>query len=345
MIDEHLIFTREYPMEMKKTRFSTLNILGDTMNILFAASENAWGGFLGMIRSKLPGHSFKATGSFNIESLKGVDVLIPTMTHVTRETLKTGDRLRLIQQCGSGLEGVDIQAATDHGVMVANVPAYTSGNADSVAEVGIYMMIGLSRNIRGMAQSLKDGKMGEPLGMALPGKTVGIIGLGGIGQALAKRLKPFGVKLMGIKRTNPQQAKETLGLDWAGTPKDLPFLLENCDHVVLCVPATPESSNMIDGNAFARMKETAFLINLSRGALVNRDALEQALASGAIAGAGLDVFWQEPPDLNDPIFNYNVMATPHIAGSTDISMEGTAEGVAENIRRLAENRQLLHLHR
>ncbi|MBI9088975.1 MAG: 2-hydroxyacid dehydrogenase [Desulfobacterium sp.] len=314
------------------------------MNILFAASENAWGGFLGMIRSKLPGHSFEATGSFNIASLKGVDVLIPTMTPITREILETGDRLRLIQQCGSGLEGVDIKGATDQGVLVANVPAYSSGNADSVAELGIYMMIGLSRNIRGMARNLENQKMGEPLGMALPGKTVGIIGLGGIGQALAKRLKPFGVNLMGIKRTHPHLAKETLGLDWAGTPQDLPFLLENCDHVVLCVPATPESSQMINGDAFARMKQSAFLINLSRGALVDRDALEQALASGAIAGAGLDVFWQEPPDPNDPIFNYNVMATPHIAGSTDISMEGTAEGVAENIRRLAANRPLLHLH-
>ncbi len=314
------------------------------MNILFAASENAWGGFLGMIRSKLPGHSFKATGSFNIESLKDVDVLIPTMTPVTREILETGDRLRLIQQCGSGLEGVDIKAATDRSVLVANVPAYSSGNADSVAELGIYMMIGLSRNIRSMAQSLENQKMGEPLGMALPGKTVGIIGLGGIGEALVKRLKPFGVKLMGIKRTNPQLAKEALGLDWTGTPKDLPFLLENCDHVVLCVPATPETSQMIDGDAFARMKQSAFLINLSRGALVDRDALEQALASGTIAGAGLDVFWQEPPDPNDPIFSYNVMATPHIAGATDISMEGTAEGVVENIRRLEHNRQLLHLH-
>ncbi len=313
------------------------------MNILFAASENAWGGFLERIRSKLPGHRFRAAGSFHIESLKGVDVLIPAMTPITRALLETADRLRLIQQCGSGLEGVDIKAAADQNVQVANVPAGTSGNADSVAELGIYMMIGLSRNLRAMALSLRNRKMGEPLGMALSGKTAGIIGLGGIGQALVRRLKPFGVKLMGIKRTNPGQAKETLGLDWAGTPADLPFVLENCDYVLVCVPATPESSNMIDARAFSRMKETAFLINLSRGALVNRDALEQALSSGAIAGAGLDVFWQEPPDPSDPIFSYNVMATPHIAGATDISMERTAEGVVENIQRLAENRPLLYL--
>ena len=91
------------------------------------------------------------------------------------------------------------------------------------------------------------------------------------------------------------------------------------------------------------MKSGAFLINLSRGGLVDRDALEDALESGKIAGAGLDVFWKEPPDPNDPIFNYNVMATPHIAGSTDVSMRGIVKVVAENIRRLEKNLKPLYL--
>jgi len=91
-----------------------------------------------------------------------------------------------------------------------------------------------------------------------------------------------------------------------------------------------------------RMKPGAFLINLARGALVDRDALEWALSSGRIGGAGLDVFWEEPPDPNDPIFSYNVLATPHIAGSTDISVHGIVKVVAENIRRVANNREVLH---
>ena len=108
------------------------------MKILFAAPENAWGGFLNLIQSAVPEHEFKATGGFHIDTLAGYDVLIPTMTTVTRETLKSCDRLKLIQQCGSGLELVDIDAAVAQGIRVANVPTDISGNADSVAEVGIY---------------------------------------------------------------------------------------------------------------------------------------------------------------------------------------------------------------
>ena len=99
----------------------------------------------------------------------------------------------------------------------------------------------------------------------------------------------------------------------------------------------------MDRNAFSSMKQSAFLINVSRGGLVDRDALEVALASDAIAGAGLDVFWEEPPDPDDPIFSYNILATPHIAGSTDVSMQGIANAAAENIQRLEKNREPLYL--
>lgn len=104
------------------------------MKIMFAAPENAWGGFLGLLRSKIPQHLCEATGGFAIDSLKGVDVLIPTMSSVSRELLETADQLRLIQQCGSGLEMVDLDTAKQCKIRVANVPTDISGNADSVAE-------------------------------------------------------------------------------------------------------------------------------------------------------------------------------------------------------------------
>ena len=304
------------------------------MNILFAAPENAWGGFLGMVKKQLPEHRFRATGGFCVDSLTGVDVLIPTMCPITREILADADRLRLIQQCGSGLEGVDIAAAAEKDIFVANVPTATSGNADSVAEVGIYLMIGLHRDVRKMARSLRAKKMGQPQGKALGGKTVGIVGLGGIGQALVQRLKGFGVRIIGIKRKDPQAAQKALGLDWVGVPEQLPELLAQSDIVFLCLPATPATTDLMNRETFARMKTGAYLINLSRGGLVNRDALEWALSSGTIAGAGLDVFWEEPPDPDDPIFQLNVLATPHIGGSTDLSMQGIVAGVVDNIRRL-----------
>ena len=314
------------------------------MKILFAAQENAWGGFLSLIRAEMPEHHFEATGRFAVDTLKGVDVLIPTMCAVTQELLETADQLRLIQQCGSGLEMVDLDAARRRNIQVANVPTYISGNADSVAELGIYLMIGLSRDVRGMSESLVEQRMGQPQGRALNGRTIGIVGLGGIGRALVNKLKVFGVRLIGIKRSNSKDAMEKLGMDWVGGVEDLKELLSISDFIVLCLPMTSESKNLIDHNAFSFMKDGAFLINLSRGGIVDRDALENALASGKIAGAGLDVFWEEPPDPNDPIFSYNVIATPHIAGSTDVSMRGIVKVVTENIRRLEKNLKPLYLN-
>lgn len=307
------------------------------MNIVFAASENAWGGFFGLIRSVLPQHNFKATGQFGVDSLQGFDVLIPTMCPVTEDLLKQSDRLRLIQQCGAGLELVDLDAARKRNIWVANVPTSISGNADSVAELGIYMMIGLSRDFRGMARSLSNRKVGEPQGKALTGRTVGLVGLGGIAQALIRRLRAFDVNLIGIKRHNPRQAMEELSLAWVGGPEDLGELLQRSDFVMLCLPYTPKTNHLINQESISLMRKDAYVINLSRGGLVDHGALKEALASGKIAGAGLDVFWEEPPEPDDELFTYNVLATPHIGGSTDVSIQGIVKAVAENIRRLEKN--------
>ena len=313
------------------------------MKILFSAPENAFGGFYGLIQAELPHHDYEVTGRFGVDTLKGFHVLVPTMTAVTREMLEEADELRLVQQCGAGVDMVDLEAARDLNIWVANVPADTSGNADSVAEVGIYLMVGLARDFRTMAFNMANRKMGQPQGRSLMGKTVGLVGLGGIGKALIKRLRPFGVEIIGIKRDDPQKAKEELGLQWAGGPDDLPELLRRADFVVLCLPATKETLNMIDGEAFSHMKQSAFLINLARGGLVDRNALEEALASQKIAGAGLDVYWEEPPDPEDPIFSYNVLTTPHIAGATDVSMRGIVAAVAENLNRLERSEKPLNL--
>ena len=295
-----------------------------------------------MLRSELPDHDFEATGGFHVTSLADTDVLIPTMCPVTAAMLVDSSRLRLIQQCGAGLEGVDIKAAAQKNIWVANVPTDISGNADSVAEIGIYLMIGLARKQRQMAPNLAAGKMGEPQGMSLKGRTVGIVGLGGIGRALASRLAPFGVRLAGIKRSGLRRAKQELGLQWVGSPADLPGLLTQSDFVVLTLPLSTESRNLIDETALAAMQPGAFLINLSRGGIVSRKALEVALREGVIAGAGLDVFWEEPPDPADPIFAHNIMATPHIGGVTDLSMQGIVRVVAENIQRVTRNERPLY---
>jgi phosphoglycerate dehydrogenase-like enzyme len=314
----------------------------NAMRILFSAPENAWGGIFYTLRSALPEHRVEATGCFAIESVKGIDVLIPTTCPVTGDLLRHADRLRLVQQCGAGLEGVDIEAARKRNIWVANVPTAISGSADSVAEMGIYLMIGLSRDSRGMARSLEEKRTGEPFGRALGGATVGLVGLGGIGRALAKRLPAFDVRLIGIRRHHQREAASQLGLEWIGGPEDFNQLLAESDYVILCLPLTAATSGLMDRKSFLAMKPGAFLINLARAGLVVRDALEEALASSRIAGAGMDVFWEEPPDPDDPLFRQNVLVTPHVAALTDVAMRGVVRVVVENIRRLEKNQQPLY---
>ena len=148
--------------------------------------------------------------------------------------------------------------------------------------------------------------------------------------------------MVGIKRSRRAEAKKTLGLEWVGGPENLSELLGKSDYVVLCLPVTPESLNLMDHKAFGFMKPGSFLINVSRGGLVDREALAHALSEDLIAGAGLDVFWEEPPDPEDPIFRQNLIATPHIAGCTKDSMQGIVAGVAENISRIERGEEPLN---
>lgn len=312
------------------------------MRVLFAAQEDAFGGMFHRFQHAFPDIEFVAAQGYELTSLQGFDVLIPTMSKITANLLATADRLKLIQQMGAGLEGVDLTAARQHDIPVANVPTADSGNADSVAELGIYMMLALARNPKGIAMAMANQQLGRPQGLSLSGKTVGLVGLGGLGQALAKRLHAFDMRLIGIKQHADAAFAEKHHLDWLGTLADLPTLLAQADFVVLTLPDSPATHHILNQTTFAAMKPGSFLINLGRGGLVSRDALENALSSGKLAGAGLDVFWQEPPDPEDPIFQHNVIATPHIGGVTDISIQGIFTAVCDNLRRLQQGAPLLY---
>ncbi|TKI08220.1 2-hydroxyacid dehydrogenase [Martelella alba] len=314
------------------------------MRVLFAAPDQAWGNILAQFRQALPEVEFVAAGHYQIPSLAGFDVVIPTMTRLDAALLKTSDRLRLIQQAGAGLEGVDLAAARQQGIAVANVPSDCSGNADSVAELAVGMMIALARNIRAIPAALQKSQLGSPMGLGLRGKTAGLVGLGGIGKALAKRLAAFDMRLIGIKQRVEADFARAHHLAWLGTLEDLPVLLEQADFVILSLPDTEATHGLINAANLARMRPGGFLINVGRGGLIDRDALQQALAAGRLAGAGLDVFWQEPPDPNDALFRYNVLATPHIGGVTDVSLAGHVQGVCDNLRRLMRGEEIMNRH-
>lgn len=312
------------------------------MKVLFAAPEDAWGGIFARHQAALPEFEWQALGHYDLTRLTGVDVLIPTMSPVSAEVLATADRLQLIQQMGAGLEGVDIDAAKARGVAVANVPTDISGNADSVAELAIYQMLALIRQARHIPQLMQQRQLGQPLGGTLKGATVGLIGVGGIGQALARRLRAFETTLVGVKRHPDAALAETLGMAWCDEMSRLDELLAVSDFVVMSLPDVAETHHLMNAQTLAKMKPGSYLINVGRGGLVEPEALLQALRHGPLAGAGLDVFWEEPPDPEHPLFQENIVATPHIGGVTQLSINGIFAAVCDNLRRLQQGDKVLN---
>jgi phosphoglycerate dehydrogenase-like enzyme len=312
-----------------------------TTRVLFAAPEKAWGGILDRFKAALPNIEFVAAG-FNPTSLAGFDVVIPTMSTIDRSLIETADRLKLIQQVGAGLEGVDLDAARERDIAVANVPTDVSGNADSVAELVIYYLIALARRTPEHGVQISQRRLGVPVGQSLHGKRVGLVGFGAISQAVSRRLAPFGVSQCAIKRTSDAALQQQFGLEWLGGKDQLEQLLAESDFTVLCLPDEADSHHMINEHTLAAMKPGAFLVNVGRGGLVDRAALLAALVSGQLAGAALDVFWEEPPDPNDPVFAQNVLASPHVAGVTDRSLAGIFKVAANNIERLVQGQPVNH---
>ncbi|HKV55227.1 MAG TPA: 2-hydroxyacid dehydrogenase, partial [Candidatus Binataceae bacterium] len=306
----------------------------------------------------MAGTGFKAVQDFLARALPGgqlemvaatdllakgfeAEVLIPAMSRIDGVMMDRIRGLRLIHQWGAGLEGVDLSAATQRRIAVANVPS-TGGNAESVAEWCVMAAIAVSRRLPLAVETIRKGTgWGAPMGRALVGRTAGIVGLGGIGQALAVRLKPFGMRLAGI-RQNPDPAMAArLGLEWAGGPERLPELLRWSDYLFLCIPLNQQTRTLIDERALALMPSGACIINAARGGLIDHQALLRMLSEGRLIGAGLDVFEQEPIDPSSPLLaRPDVFATAHIAGVTDVSYSSIARALADNVLRLQKGEPL-----
>lgn len=270
------------------------------------------------------------------------DVIIPAMCRITREIIEAAPKLRLIQQFGVGLEGVDIEAASSRGVPVANVPGIEAPvHAECTAEGGVFLMMACSRMFKACLKTLAAGEWGRPRGQALIGRTALIIGLGAVGRALASRLVALGVRILAADPALPHDVAAGIGIDRLAGPEKLNELLPEADFVVSCATLTPQTKGLLNTDVFSRMKETSYLINISRGPIVNEPDLLEALDKGLIAGAGLDVLNQEPPDPNHPLAHHDkVIVTPHTAGVTEQSFKALGMAVAENIERLKRGQPL-----
>jgi phosphoglycerate dehydrogenase-like enzyme len=262
-----------------------------------------------------------------------VDVIIPLMFRIDAPVMDAS-RARLIHQWGSGLEGVEFAAARSRSIYVANVP--TSGdNAESVAEHAILLLLSVLRQAPAAEASVRSGLLGTPIGRMLAGNTVCLYGLGHVALALARRLRPFDVRLIGITRNPDAEKVAAFQLAACYATRDRMPALQQTNILIPCTPLSDATRDMIDAGALARLPRGAYLVNVARGGLVNYEALFAALASGHLAGAGLDVYWREPIAPDDPLLALpNVIATPHIAGVTDRSYSAIADAVAANIERL-----------
>ncbi len=264
-------------------------------------------------------------------------VIIPAMSKIGETIFKRAKKLRLVQQWGAGLDGVDALTASRYGVAVANVPTAGAGNADSVAEWCVMTALCLGRKFPQIQK--KFDVWGSPAGQALSGRSVGIIGLGGTGKSLAKRLLPFDVDIYVVKRNPDHALKKKYGLKGLFDLSGLDRVLVRSDYLFLCLPLTKETHGLIGPKQLSLLPKGAFLINASRGPIVNHDALLNVLAKGDLGGCALDVYWEEPADLHDPVVSHpNVITTPHIAGVTDVAYRSIAKIVVENIKHVMNNR-------
>ena len=252
------------------------------------------------------------------EALQTADgIIIRSGTTLTPEILQGQPRLKAIVRAGVGVDNIDIPSATREGIVVMNTPA---GNTTSTAEHTIAMMMALSRNIGPAAASMKGGKWDRKsfTGTQLSGKTLAVVGLGRIGMAVARRAIGLEMKVIGYDPFLSTQKGAEQGIE---VVRNIDELIERCDLLTVHTPLTDETRGVINAARIARMKKGVRIINCARGGIVDETALADALESGHVAGAALDVFVQEPPKDQRLIMLPNVLATPHLGASTDEAQE------------------------
>jgi len=254
-------------------------------------------------------------------------VLIRSATRIDAEALAAAGRLRVVARAGVGLDNVDVQAATQAGVMVVNAP---TSNIVSAAELAIALLLAVARHVPQASAALRDGqwKRSKYTGAELFEKTVGLVGLGRIGTLVAQRLSPFGVRLVAYDPYVSSARAGQLGVRLVS----LEELLTDSDFISVHLPKTPETAGLIGDEQLRLVKPTARLINAARGGIVDEAALYSALKEGRLAGAGLDVYAREPCT-DSPLFDLDtVVAIPHLGASTDEAQERAGIAVAHSVR-------------
>lgn len=253
-------------------------------------------------------------------------LVVRSETKVTAAIFEAGHRLQVVGRAGVGVDNIDLDAATQHGVVVVNAP---TGNTTSAAELAIALMLALSRHIAAADASLKSGQWQRSrfVGVELRGKTLGIIGLGQVGSEVARRARSFEMRLLAYDPFVPEERAKTLGVEL----RTLPELLAEVDFLTVHTTLTPGTRGLIGEDELKLVKPNIRLINTARGGIIDEVALAQALREGRVAGAAVDVFTQEPAIGNPLLDAPNLVTTPHLGASTAEAQERVAVDVAVQI--------------
>ncbi|KAL3335089.1 hypothetical protein AABB24_031348 [Solanum stoloniferum] len=275
----------------------------------------------------------------NVSAMIGdYDICVVKDFEMNSDVISCAKNMKLIMQFGVGLDGVDINAATKQGIKVAKIPSGETGNAASCAEMAIYLVLALLRKQHHMEIAVKHKRLGEPIGDTLLGKIVFIMGFGNIGVHLAKRLRPFDVKIIATKRSwrdlcigiNGTNYNYDDLVDERGCHDDILKFASKADIVTCCLPMTTETIGIVNNDFISTMKKGALLINIGRGGVLDYEAVYNNLKLGHLGGLGIDVAWTEPFDPLNPILQLpNVIITPHVAGVTQSSFRYMAKVVGD----------------
>ena len=273
-----------------------------------------------------------------LREMRDAEILLHVLEPVTAAVIEAAPHLRLIQKIGVGVNTIDLEAARRHGVAVCNMPGT---NTQAVAEMTLLLMLATLRRLAQLDDLTRAGRgwefnreLPDDLG-ELAGRTVGLVGFGAVAQRLVPILQAIGAEIIYTSRRAVPEA----------AVRFLPFreILPVADVLSLHLPLTPETTGIIGASALAAMKRGSVLVNTARGPLIDEIALREALISGHLRGAGLDVFAREPVGADDPLLELpNVVVTPHLAWLTAETMARSLVVIAENCRRLRAGEALLH---
>jgi len=254
-------------------------------------------------------------------------LVVRSETKVRRAVIEAATNLKVIGRAGVGVDNIDIQAATEKGIMVINAP---DGNTIAAAELTMAMMLALARNVPQAHRSMKEGKWERSkfMGAEMRGKTLGIIGLGRIGTGVVQRALAFEMKVLAFDPFITEEKALDLGIELA----ELDQIYAQADFITLHTPLTPETKHIINDEAFAKMKKGMRIVQCARGGLIDEGALLKAIQAGIVAGAAVDVFEKEPVGPDNPLLGLeNVIVTPHLGASTKEAQVGVAVDVAAGV--------------